>query len=352
MSFYLTKTLNQFPQAMQQLINSACDRVQHFQKALSLYDKFFNEDATFQANFLSLLDALTNSEKAQVTKQSVFFIAVGKSAGIARVAASMFVSVGLPIQFLHPTEAFHGDFGVVRHNDTIVFISNSGNSSELLQLIPSLKERSVKIFTITAKPNSPLGIKSDFILQLPPVEEKCPLYQSPITSALTSLALCQLLVAASVEKRNFSLEAYAKNHPGGSIGKRIFLKVDDIMSKGENLPTIEPHHTFPKLISLFTSHAKACLLVIGPDKRLIGLIAERDIRRAMEKFNQSVFEKTVEDIMNHSPISIHSGALAVDALKIMTQYKPYLNVLPVRDNDGKAIGVIQIQDILMLGLSP
>lgn len=207
------------------LIKSAYQRIEHFQYALSFYQKYLEEDSLFQKNFLQLLNEIVSTDRSNTDGSSckqVFFIAVGKSAGVARIATSMFVSVGLPIQFIHPTEAFHGDFGIVSSGDVIIFISNNGNSSELLQLIPGLQDRNAVIYTITSKPDSPLGRASQFVLPLPPVEEKCPLYQSPITSTLTSLALCQLLVAASVEKRNFSLENYAKNHPGGSIGKKFF----------------------------------------------------------------------------------------------------------------------------------
>lgn len=334
------------------LIKSACERIEHFQYALSFYQKYLEEDSLFQKNFLQLLHEIVLTDRSNPDASSckqVFFIAVGKSAGVARIATSMFVSVGLPIQFIHPTEAFHGDFGIVSSGDVVIFISNNGNSSELLQLIPGLQDRNAVIYTITSKPDSPLGRASQFVLQLPPVEEKCPLYQSPITSTLTSLALCQLLVAASVEKRNFSLENYAKNHPGGSIGKRIFLKVDDLMSSGAELPIIAPQEKFPKVISVFTSFAKASLLVVEHGK-FLGLIAERDLRKAMGKFSESVFQKTAQDLMNPNPICTSAGTLAIDALHMMTAKKPYFNVLPVMNAAGEAIGLLQLQDLVALGI--
>lgn len=335
---------------MQLLIKSALERNKHFQYALSLFDEYLAQNTQFQQNFLKLVESLNQTEHTQNTTGKVFLIAIGKSAGVARLAASMFVSVGLPVQFLHPTEAFHGDFGIVNPKDTVVFISNNGNSTELLQLIPGLLERTVTMFCITAKPQSPLAQQSHHVLQIPPVDEKCPLYQSPLTSTVTSLALCQLLVAATIEQRNFSVESYAKNHPGGTIGKRIFLKVDDIMSKDDDLPIIGPNANFQTLVSLFTSFAKACLIVTDENKNFLGLIAERDLRKSMEKYGPKVFEKTSKDIMNQKPISIESGTLALEALKIMTQKKPYLNVLPVISKANKAVGIIQIQDVLGLNL--
>jgi arabinose-5-phosphate isomerase len=337
-------------QQMPSILKSASERVEHFQYALSFYKKFLEEDSLFQKNFLQLLDeiVLTERSDSQASCKQVFLIAIGKSAGVARIATSMFVSVGLPVQFVHPTEAFHGDFGVVTRGDVVVFVSNNGNSSELLQLIPGLRDREAVIYAITAKPDSPLARAAQFVLQMPPVEEKCPLYQSPITSTLTSLALFQLLVAASVEKRDFSIEKYAKNHPGGSIGKRIFLKVDDLMSMGDQLPTIEPLANFQQVISKFTSCAKASLLVIKDDT-LMGLIAERDLRKAMEKFGEAVFQKTAQDLMNSQPKCISSGTLAIDALQMMTAKKPYFNVLPVVNSSGVAIGLLQLQDLVGLG---
>lgn len=333
------------------LIKSACERIEHFQHAFSFYKTYLEEESLFQKNFLQLLDEIVLTERIESSApcKQVFLIAVGKSAGVARIATSMFVSVGLPIQFVHPTEAFHGDFGVVGRGDIIIFISNGGNSAELLQLIPGLQDREAIIYTVTSKPNSPLGRASQFVLQLPPVEEKCPLYQSPITSTLTSLALFQLLVAASVEKRNFSLEKYAKNHPGGAIGKRIFLKVDDLMSAGQNLPIIAPSEKFPQVIAVFTSFAKASLLVIENGK-FLGLIAERDLRKAMEKFGEAVFQKTASDLMNPNPICISSGTLAIDALHTMTAKKPYFNVLPVLNSAREPVGLLQLQDLIALGL--
>ncbi len=335
---------------MELLTKSAQERIQHLNKALSFYDKYFSDNQEFKNVFFKLLDALILTESCQQNKINVFIIAVGKSAGVAKLAASMFVSVGLPVQFLHPTEALHGDFGSIQSNDTVIFLSNSGNSAELLALVPGLNDRDVQIFTVTSNLTSFLAKKSNYILQLPDVEEKCPLYQSPITSTVTSLVLFQLLVSASVEKRQFSLESYAKNHPGGSIGKRIFLKIDDIMSTENLLPTVHPKESFQKLVSTFTSFAKACLLVIDENKRFLGLIAERDLRKGMENFGPDVFNKTAADIMNNHPTSIQSGTLAVEALKLMTQQQPYLNVLPVLSKDGIALGVVQIQELLSLGL--
>jgi len=335
---------------MKSLINLAVERIKHFQYALSLYENYLLNDVSFQNTFLQLLDELLETERTHKTFKQVFFVAVGKSAGIARLAVSMFVSVGLPVQFLHPTEAFHGDLGSINKGDTVIFISNGGNSSELLQLLPGLQSRNVNTYAFTTHPDSPLGSEVNYTLSLPPVEEKCPLDQSPITSTITSLALCQLLVAASIEKREYPIENYAQNHPGGSIGKRIFLKVDDMMAKGSSLPTIGPDESFQSTISIFTSFAKACLIVIDSNQKLLGLIAERDLRIAMEKFGPNVFDKTSKDLMNTNPKTIHSNALAINALNIMTKTQPILNVLPVISSDNTTIGVVQLRDLLALGL--
>ena len=335
----------------QEIISSALSRSEHFSSALLQYKTSLATDEKFQNTFWQLTEDIVSCALQQNKNiKQLFFCAVGKSAQVASLATNMLISVGILARFIHPTEAFHGDLGVINENDIIVFISNNGNSSELLQLIPGLKQRLVKSYTITAKPNSPLAKQTNFVLQLPVAEEFCPLKQAPITSTLTSLALCQLLVASCIEARNFTLEDYAKNHPGGSIGKRIFLKVDDLMVKGNLLPIIAPEESFQKVISSLTHFSKGALIVQEHDK-LLGLITEKDLRTAMEKFGVNVFDKKAKDIMNTKPLTFSSGSLAADVFTFMTQKKPHLNVLPIVNQEGKAEGMIHIQDLISAGFS-
>ena len=176
----------------------------------------------------------------------------------------------------------------------------------ILDAIVRLQERGCRLFAITSAPDSPIARAAERVLPLPAVEEMCPLNQAPITSTVSTLALCQLVVAATMEQRAFRIERYARNHPGGAIGKRIFVKIDDLMVRGEKLPTVSPEAAFPLSVSRMTEFACAALLVVD-DGQLMGLISEKDLRLAMEQHGPSVFDKRASDIMNPSPIGSPAG---------------------------------------------
>lgn len=333
----------------QSLIENAGRRAQHFANALAWYGESLKNNSDFVAQFMSLAQSLCLCAREHENVKHVFLIAVGKSAQVADLFASMLVSVGVLARFVHPTEAYHGDLGVVGHGDIVVMISNNGSSVELLQLLNGLKERKASLYAITSKRESPLAKACEHVLLIPPVEEMCPLKQAPLTSTLSTLGLCQLLVAASMEMRSFSLEKYAKNHPGGAIGRRIFLKVDDLMHQGSSLPQIAPEASFQTVVSEFTRFSKGALLVTHKQK-LLGLISEKDLRKAMEKHGPTVFSLHAKDLMNPSPTTISTGMLAVDVLKRMTERTPPLNLFPVLDAQGCTVGLIHIHDLISAGV--
>jgi arabinose-5-phosphate isomerase len=228
-------------------------------------------------------------------------------------------------------------------------MSNNGKSSELLQLMPGLQDRAVQTFAITSKLDSPLAKACTHSLLISPYEEMCPFSQAPLTSTITTLALGQLIVAATIEERSFSLEEYAKNHPGGAIGKRIFLKIDELMQKGENLPQISPDACFLEVVSTFTRFAKAALLVVENHK-FLGLITEKDLRTSMEKYQKQVFDLKANQIMNTKPYTIQPGLLAIEVKKLMTERNPPFNLLPIIDDQGLAVGLIHLHDLMNAGL--
>ncbi len=332
------------------ILENAAKRAEHFSNSLLWYNKTLINNKHFQKDFLLIIDELINCARAKNSTKQVFFIAVGKSAQIAQLAVSMLVSVGIVARFVHPTEAYHGDLGVVGKEDTVILISNNGKSSELLQLLPGLQERNVTIFVLTSKEDSPLAKSAKHVLLIPPFEEMCPLTQAPITSTITSLALCQLFVAATVEARNYPIEEYAKNHPGGAIGKRIFLKADTLMIQGKDLPLVGKNDLFQSVVSTFTKHSKAAVLVAENDK-FLGLISEKDLRKAMEKYGAIVFTLKASEFMNKNPTVIEPGLLAVEALRIMNSKNPAFNLLPVVDKEGNAVGIVRMLDFIAAGVS-
>ncbi|APJ03215.1 SIS domain-containing protein [Silvanigrella aquatica] len=332
------------------ILENAVKRAEHFSQALLWYKDNLSHNENYRKNFNSLLNELNACARSNNATKQVFFIAVGKSAQVAQLAVSMLVSVGIVARFVHPTEAFHGDLGVVGKNDTVILISNNGRSSELLQLLPGLQERNVTTYVLTSKDDSPLANAAHHLLLIPPFEEMCPLTQAPITSTITSLALCQLLVAATVESREYPIEEYARNHPGGAIGKRIFLKADSLMIQGNDLPLVNKRAPFQSVVSTFTKYSKAAVLVVE-EQKFLGLIAEKDLRFAMEKYGASVFELTASDIMNKNPTTIEPGLLAADVLRLMSEKSPPFNLLPVVDKAGNAVGIVRMLDFVAAGVS-
>ena len=350
--------MNQFatPSQHDSLLQSAGARVRHMSGALDWFNVQLSSNPAFGSEFLKLAELLCKASSnllgtsVDAVGRQVHFVAVGKSGGVAQVLVSMFSSVGISARFLHPTEAFHGDFGSVWENDTVVCVSNNGRSSELLQVLPKLKERQCQLFAITSRDNSPLAKACDHVLLLPALEEFCPLNQAPITSTVATLALGQLLVAASMEIRAFDLEKYARNHPGGAIGKRIFVRVDSLMSQGPALPGITETATFTECVSAMTRFSLGALLVLR-EKSLVGLISEKDLRTAMEKWGPHVFSKSAADIMNPSPLVVKTGTLAIDALRIMENLPRPLSVLPIVTDHHEAAGLLRLHDLVAEGIS-
>ena len=337
----------QFPQ----LIKSAAMRASHMSGALQWFAQQFDASEQYSKVFFELVQAVCSA--AQSENKSVHFVAVGKSGGISQVAVAMLSSVGIRARYLHPTEALHGDLGAVGWCDVIIFVSRDGRSAELLQIISKFTDRNCKTFALTARPQSPLAQACQTVLLLPPVEENCPLNQCPLTSSVTSLAFCQLLVAATVEFRGYDLESYARNHPGGAIGKRIFVKVDDLMIRDQNLGVVTLNSSFQHCVSVMTQCGLGALIVCESltNTKLLGLISERDLRVAMEKWQAQVFEKSASDFMNNKPFTVLHGSLAIEALRIMENRPRPISVLPVVNDAGNALGMIRIHDLIASGIT-
>jgi arabinose-5-phosphate isomerase len=330
------------------VIHNAQHRSENFLQALSWYTQAF-QDLNFQEAFLNLSLSLTQCDRHASPVKQAFFLAVGKSAGVSQISVSMLVSVGILARFVHPTEALHGDFGVFGKGDVVVFVSYQGQSAELLQLLPGLKERGAQIFALTSQMTSPLAKQVPCVVPVPFYPEACPLGQSPITSPLTTLALCQLLVAATVEVRQFPLENYAKNHPGGAIGRRIFLRVSDILPSGQQ-PVVSLTDGFPEVVSAVTRFSKGGVLVLDQET-CVGLIAEKDLRLAMETKGPDVFVCQAQDIMNPNPVTLPPHTLALEALRLMTRRHPPLSLLPIVDDEGKPCGLLRLHDIVSAGVT-
>lgn len=291
------------------------------------------------SSFENALDLINNSNK-------IIFAGIGKSGHIAQKIAATFTSVGLQSMFLHPVEALHGDIAIVNKNDTVILLSKSGNTAELLDLIPILRSLDCKIISILGNTNSYLSENSDIVLDGSVSKEACPINLAPTTSTTVALAIGDALAVASMQIRGFKAQDFAKSHPSGQLGKNITIKVKDIMHKGNKIAILNEHSKIKDIIIEISDKKLGCACVLEGEN-FIGIITDGDIRRVLLKYDD--FNNILaKDIMTKNPISINGDAFIGTALDLMEKRESQINVLPVLD-ENKLVGIIRIHDILGKG---
>ncbi|CUS78050.1 arabinose-5-phosphate isomerase [Candidatus Kryptonium thompsonii] len=293
-------------------------------------------------NFAKVVDLILNSSGR------VIITGVGKSGIIARKIVATLNSTGTPALYLHPVDALHGDLGVVRKEDVVICISKSGNTIEVLQLIPIFKRIGVPIISMVGNMNSQLARLSDYILNVSVKEEACPYNLAPTASTTATLAMGDALAIALLEKRNFTKENFALFHPGGILGKRLLLKVEELMVSGKEVPIVNTTTPMKETIIEMTSKRLGATCVIDEDGKLVGIITDGDLRRLLQR-TENVFALTAGEVMTKNPKVIKKDALAVTALQQMETYN--ITQLVVIDDDKKPIGMIHIHDLVKAGLS-
>lgn len=265
---------------------------------------------------------------------------MGKSGIIGRKIAATLSSTGTPSFFLHPSEAYHGDLGMIGQEDIILLISNSGETDEVLKLIPFLKSQKNIICAMSGNPNSTLAKNAHYHLNISVEKEACPLQLAPTTSTTATLVMGDALAIALMQVRGFQKRDYAQFHPGGSLGRRLLTKVKDVM-RCENLPIVSPKAKIKTIIST-VSEAKMGLVVVMEGSDIIGIITDGDIRRAMENCEENFFSLCSKDLMSLNPKNINQEEKLTLAQKMMTEYK--VNSLLVCQ-EKELIGIIQIYDL-------
>lgn len=281
-------------------------------------------------------------------KGKVIVTGVGKSGHVAAKIAATLSSTGTPALHLHPAEAGHGDVGLVEKRDLMLAIGKSGESLEMTALIPVLRRLGVKLIAITANPASTLGKAAAVVLHTPIRREACPLDLAPTASTAAALAVGDALAVALMERRGFTKERFALNHPAGQLGRRLTLRVRDVMRAGAELPKVREGAAMKQLIAEMTAkHAGAAVVVDGAG-RFKGLITDADLRAAMEK--GGLDRRSAADVMNARATTILPERLAMEAVEAMTDRPRPFSVLPVVDKAGKAVGLVQIHDVRRLGL--
>ena len=273
-------------------------------------------------------------------KGKLVITGIGKSGLIGRKMAATFASTGTPSFFLHPTEAFHGDLGMVSKNDVLLAISKSGETSEILQLIPFFKKQKLPIVAISAEQNSTLVKNAQFFLNVSVSQEACPLDLAPTASSTATLAMGDALAMALMKARNFKREDFAQFHPGGSLGRKLLTEVKTVMHQ-KRLPIIPPSTEMVDLINAMTK-GKLGLVIIQEAQKTIGIITDGDLRRVMKKKQAHFFQLKANDFMTKNPIQIPSNCKIKEAEALMIDKK--ITSLLVMDQE-RLVGVVQIYQV-------
>ncbi|MEF8724206.1 KpsF/GutQ family sugar-phosphate isomerase [Candidatus Accumulibacter phosphatis] len=267
---------------------------------------------------------------------------MGKSGHVGRKIASTLSSTGTPAYFVHPAEASHGDLGMITRDDVLIAISNSGESAELLMIVPIIKRLGAKLISMTGNTQSSLAVEADVHLDAAVALEACPLNLAPTASTTAVLALGDALAVALLDARGFGAEDFARSHPGGSLGRRLLTHVRDVMRAGSALPEVVPTTRVPDAILEMSRGGIGMTAVLTPERRVIGIVTDGDLRRAFAK-GLDLRSLVVADIMGQKPRAIGPDHLAVEAVQMMEQYK--INQLPVVDESGILLGALNMHDL-------
>lgn len=302
---------------------------------------------------VQLIERLNNNFEKAVDiiyrcKGRVVVTGMGKSGLICKKIAATFASTGTPAFFMHPAEASHGDLGMVTSDDVVIAVSNSGETEELAALLPFLKRFNISLISLTGNPNSTLSRLADVNIDVSVKEEACPLGIVPTASTTAALAMGDAIAVALLTKRELKEEDFAFFHPGGSLGKKLFIKVKDLMHTGDRLPVVSMDTPVIKALMEISSKGLGATVVVNSDKKISGIITDGDLRRGIEKWGKTFFDMNSGEVMTKNPKTIREDELAARALSIM-QEKSITSII-VPEPDGKAKGIIHLHDILKKGI--
>jgi len=311
------------------------------------FKKIAKEVLEIEANELLKADVSGIEKAVEIaynTKGKVIITGVGKSGLIGSKIAATLASTGTPSFFIHPTEALHGDLGMITKDDSVIAISYSGESEELIKILPHIKRFEVPLIAMTGKKESTLAKYADVVLNIHVDKEACPLNVAPTSSTTLTLAMGDALAVCLMKKRNFTKEDFASFHPGGSLGKRLFVKVKDLMKK--EFPVVDENVTLKDAIIKMTEGKLGHVLFMENNK-VKALLSDGDLRRAMmsEDFN---LEKAAIEFATKNPKTIKEDMLASDALQFMEEKK--IQFLPVVDESGNVVGVIHLHHLVEAGI--
>jgi len=277
----------------------------------------------------------------------IVVMGMGKSGHIARKIAATLASTGSPAFFVHPAEARHGDIGMITKNDVILVISKSGETEEIVSLLPFIKRLSIPLISITGKANSTIAKMASVNLDASVEKEACPLGLAPTTSTTTALVMGDALSIALLEKRGFTKQDFARSHPGGSLGRQLLLRVEEVMHQGENMPCVSHDALLKTALVEMTQKKLGMTTITNLQGELIGVFTDGDVRRAFDK-NANVHQTLISEVMTKKPRVIPPETLAAEALQIMESLK--ITSLIVTNAENKPVGVIHMHDVLRAGV--
>ena len=286
-------------------------------------------------------------EMIYACKGRVIITGMGKSGLVARKIVATMNSTGTAAVFLHPSDAVHGDLGMVRENDVVICISKSGDTEEICEIIPLLRRIGVKIISMIGSLNSYLGKESDLVLDISVKEEACPHDLAPTASTTATLVMGDALAVALLEKRNFTKEDFAMFHPGGKLGKQLLLKIEEIMVSGEAVPAVREEVSLSEAIFEMTSKRLGATCVVDNKGILTGIITDGDLRRLLGRTN-NVSNVKAREAMSVNPKTIRNNALAVVALEVMERFS--ITQLVVVNEEHRPVGMVHLHDLVKTGL--
>lgn len=275
---------------------------------------------------------------------------MGKSGIIGRKMAATLASTGTPSFYLHPAEGIHGDLGMVTEGDVVIALSNSGETGEVLHILPSLRRIGAKLIAMVGNPNSTLAKNSDIVLNVGVTREACPLGLAPTSSTTAALAYGDALALALLSKRKFTASQFAVFHPGGSLGRKLLLTVEDIMHSGTENPLVKADISVQDALFVITDKGLGAVSVVDDDNKMLGVLTDGDIRRGLSK-GVDFLKRPVTELMTASPKTITKEKLAAQALHIMESNRPKpITVLPVVDSENHVIGLLHMTDLVRQGV--
>ena len=275
---------------------------------------------------------------------------MGKSGIIGRKMAATLASTGTPSFYLHPAEGIHGDLGMVTEGDVVIALSNSGETGEVLHILPSLRRIGAKLIAMVGNPNSTLAKNSDIVLNVGVTREACPLGLAPTSSTTAALAYGDALALALLSKRKFTASQFAVFHPGGSLGRKLLLTVEDIMHSGTENPLVKADISVQDALFVITDKGLGAVSVVDDDNKMLGVLTDGDIRRGLSK-GVDFLKRPVTELMTASPKTITKEKLAAQALHIMESNRPKpITGLPVVDAENHVIGLLHMTDLVRQGV--